>query len=131
VLVIDEYGGVQGLLTIHDILEAIVGDFQFAGKPPEDQRIYRRADGSWLVDGMSPVDEFMEAFQISEMPGFDRGHYETMGGFALSQLGKIPTLGDSFEWGGMQFEIIDMDGLRVDKLLVRRTGNTPLSVENL
>ena len=89
VLVIDEYGGVQGLLTIHDILEAIVGDFPLAGRLLEEQRNYRRADGSWMVDGMSPVDEFMETFQISEMPGFDRGHYETMGGFGLSQLGKI------------------------------------------
>jgi putative hemolysin len=129
VIVIDEYGGVQGLLTIRDILEAIVGDFQVKGRQEVGQ-IFRREDGSWLVDGMLPVDEFMEAFQVSGMPDHNRGYYETIGGFAMSQLGKIPATGDNFEWGGLRFEIMDMDGLRVDKVLVNKTEAIPRSTDN-
>jgi putative hemolysin len=122
VLVIDEYGGLQGLLTIRDILETFVGDIHLrdsSGVP----NIYARADGSWLIDGMLPVDEFKEAFQISSMPEYDRGYYATVGGFILYKLGKIPSTGDVFEWGGLRFEVMDMDGLRVDKILVEKTGS--------
>ena len=129
VIVIDEYGGVQGLLTIRDILEAIVGDLPAQNRAGEGQ-IYRRADQSWLVDGMLPVDEFMEAFQIEEMADYDRGHFETLGGFVMSQMGKIPTTGEIFEWGGYSFEIVDMDGLRVDKVLIKIPGSAPGSAEN-
>jgi len=130
VIVIDEYGGVQGLLTIRDILDAIVGDFPFASQVGE-RPIFRRDDQSWLVDGLLPVDEFMDAFQIQEMPDYDRGHYQTIGGFVMNQLGKIPTTGDSFDWGGYEFEIVDMDGLRVDKILIKKPAQIPGPAENL
>ncbi|MCC7129017.1 MAG: hypothetical protein B6D39_10470 [Anaerolineae bacterium UTCFX2] len=121
-MVIDEYGGLQGLLTIHDILEAFIGEI--ASRDASDElSIFQRTDGSWLVDGLLPVDEFMEALHISEMQDYDRGYYETVGGFAMVELGKIPATGDQFEWGEFHFEIIDMDGFRVDKLLVKKTSD--------
>lgn len=122
VMVIDEYGGLQGLLTIHDILEAFVGEIT-SWEALGDPSIYRRSDGSWLVDGRLQIDEFMEAFQISRMRDYDRGHYETVGGFAMVELGKIPVTGDQFDWGEYHFEIVDMDGFRVDKVLIKKAGN--------
>ncbi len=130
IIVIDEYGGVQGLLTIRDILDAIVSDFPLASQVGE-WPIFRRDDQSWLVDGLLPVDEFMDAFQIQNMPDYNRGHYETIGGFVMNELGKIPTTGDRFEWGGYEFEIVDMDGMRVDKILIKKPAQIPGSAENL
>lgn len=115
-VVIDEYGGVEGLLTLTDILEEIVGELAVAGEP----RVVQRADGSWLVDGSMAVDEFWELLQLPERRDERRGDYNTLGGLALSQLSRIPQSGDSFQVGGLRFEIVDMDGHRVDKLLVSR-----------
>jgi putative hemolysin len=101
---------VQGLVTLADILEEIVGAFE--GEPQATQR----QDGSWLLDGMLPNDEFKELFNLRRLP--DEEEYETLGGFMLLHLGRIPKAADQFEWGGMCFEIMDMDGNRVDKVLV-------------
>jgi putative hemolysin len=120
---------VQGLLTIRDILGSIVGDFPTADQS-EGRQIFRRPDGSWLVDGMLPVDEFVEDLQLADLPDYDRGYFETVGGFVMSQLGKIPDTGDVFEWGGLSFEIVDMDGLRVDKILVKKANASASSMEN-
>jgi putative hemolysin len=109
-LVLDEFGVVQGLITLADILEEIVGPFE--GGPQATQR----QDGSWLLDGMLPNDEFKDLFNIRHLP--DEEEYETLGGFVLLKLGRIPQSADEFEWGGLQFEIMDMDGNRVDKVLV-------------
>lgn len=122
VMVIDEYGGLQGLLTIHDILEAFVGEIA-SRDASGGLSVFRRSDGSWLVDGLLPVDEFMEALHILEMPDYARGYYETVGGFAMVELGRIPSTGDQFEWGEFHFEIVDMDGFRVDKVLVKKTSD--------
>lgn len=134
VLVIDEYGGLQGLLTIRDILEAFIGDIHLRDSSG-DLYIVPRADGTWLVDGMLPVDEFMEALQVTAIPEYERGYYETVGGFVMNQLGKIPSTGDRFDWGDFTFEVVDMDGMRVDKVLVSKTGDAALpissSVDNL
>jgi putative hemolysin len=124
VLVIDEYGGVQGLLTVRDILQSVIGVFQ-ASDLMQEPHILKRSDGSWLVDGATPVDEFMDSFNLSDMPDYERGHYETMGGFILNQMGKIPMTGESFGWSGLRFEIVDMDGLRVDKILIKPTAKAP------
>ena len=129
VMVIDEFGGLQGLLTIRDILESIVGDFPAADQAG-GQQIFRRPDGSWLVDGMLPVDEFVEDLHLTELPDYDRGYFETVGGFVMNQLGRIPATGDVFEWGGLSFEIVDMDGLRVDKILVKKTNAAASSTKN-
>lgn len=120
VLVIDEFGGVTGLLTINDVLEEIVGDIE-TGEPQATQR----QDGSWLLDGMLDVDEFKELFHLGNLPNED--DYETLGGFVMTSLGRIPNAADQFEWEGLRFEVMDMDGRRVDKILVttlakRETG---------
>jgi putative hemolysin len=116
-LVIDEFGGLQGLVTIFDILESIVGDIPDEGELVEPE-IVQREDGSWLVDGRLPVDEFKELFRLSGLPDESRGHYQTLGGFVMSYLGRIPTAADSFDWSGLHFEVMDMDGYRVDKVLI-------------
>jgi putative hemolysin len=108
--VVDEYGVVQGLITLADILEEIVGELE--GEPQATQR----QDGSWLLDGMLSNDDFKELFNLRHLP--DEEEYETLGGFVLLQLGRIPKAADQFEWSGMCFEVMDMDGNRVDKVLV-------------
>jgi putative hemolysin len=123
-LVIDEYGSVQGLITLIDILEAIVGDI-----PSVDdmfEQVVQRDDGTWLVDGMMPIDEFKELFGIQELPDEEQGFYQTVAGFLMMQLGRIPTETDRFAWGDITVEVVDMDGPRVDKVLV-----TPPQAEEL
>ena len=116
-IVVDEYGVIQGLVTLNDILEEIVGDIPSIDALDEPQAV-QREDGSWLVDGMLSVEEFFELFEMQELPREQRGNYHTMGGFVVTQLGRIPTAADHFEWQGMRFEVMDMDGNRVDKVLV-------------
>jgi putative hemolysin len=116
-LVIDEYGGIQGLVTPSDILEAIVGDIPSAGEHREPQAV-QREDGSWLLDGMLSVDEFKELFHLSTLPGEEQGVYQTLAGFVIMQLGRIPAAADHFEWEGLRFEVVDMDANRIDKVLV-------------
>ncbi len=116
-LVVDEYGVIQGLVTLNDILEEIVGDVP-SDDEPEDPQAVQREDGSWLLDGMLAVDEFFEIFELKELPPEQRGSYQTLGGFVITHLGRIPAASDHFEWEGMHFEVVDMDGNRVDKVLV-------------
>jgi putative hemolysin len=118
-LVVDEYGGIEGLLTHHDILEAIAGDIPFDGKP-SDPKAVQRHDGSWLLDGMLSVDEFKEIFHLVDLPGEKRDAYQTLGGFVFTRMGRIPTVSDFFEWNGLRFEVVDMDGKRIDKVLVTK-----------
>ncbi|MFB2920891.1 MULTISPECIES: hemolysin family protein [Aerosakkonema] len=117
VLVVDEYGVIQGLVTVNDILVEIVGDIPSIDQQDEPQAV-QRADGSWLLDGMLPVEDFLELFDIDELPEDRRGNYHTMGGFVITNLGRIPTAADRFEWRNFRFEVMDMDGNRVDKILV-------------
>ena len=116
-LVVDEYGVIQGLVTLNDIMVEIVGDVPSAGNL-EDPQAVQREDGSWLLDGMLPVDEFFEIFEINELPTEHRGSYQTLGGFVITHLGKIPSAADNFDWEHLRFEVMDMDGNRVDKVLV-------------
>jgi putative hemolysin len=116
-LVIDEYGGVEGLVTLDDILSAIVGDTPNAD-PAEDVEAIQREDGTWLLDGMVQIDEFQDLFELQELPDVGEGYYQTVGGLVMAMLGRIPVPGDNFEWAGMRFEVMDMDGRRVDKVLV-------------
>jgi putative hemolysin len=117
VLVFDEFGGLQGLVTANDLLEAIVGELPEAGSKYEPEIVQRR-DGSWLVDGMLAVDEFLEYFQLGELPDEERGLYQTLGGLVMSSLGRVPKSGDAFDWHDLHVEVADMDGLRVDKVLI-------------
>jgi putative hemolysin len=119
-LVIDEYGAVEGLVTTNDILEAIVGDIAPVQSEAGKDAV-QREDGSWLLDGALPVDEFREIFSVERLPGEERGAYHTLAGFILFHLGRIPSEADHFEWHGLRFEIVDMDGRRIDKVLVMAT----------
>lgn len=121
-MVIDEYGSVIGLVTLRDILEAIVGDLPPIENVEEEPMAVKRDDGSWLLDGMLPADEFKEIFHLGRLPEEDSGYYQTIGGFVMMRLGKIPSVSDHFEWGGLRFEVVDMDENRVDKLLVTPLG---------
>ncbi|HEY9294822.1 MAG TPA: hemolysin family protein [Phormidium sp.] len=123
VFVVDEYGVIQGLVTLNDILVEIVGDIPSAYKTDEPLAV-QRDDGSWLIDGMYSVDEFLELFEIEELTSEQRGSYNTMGGLVMANLGRIPTATDKFEWKGFCFEVIDMDGNRVDKILVMPSKNS-------
>jgi putative hemolysin len=116
-MVVDEYGVIQGLVTMHDLFEEIFGDITDSNQEPEEPQIIQREDGSWLLDGMLSIEELLEQFDIPESE-IDRGNYHTLGGFAIMQLGKIPISGEHFEWLSWRFEIVDMDGKRVDKVLV-------------
>ena len=122
VLVVDEYGGIEGLLTHHDILEAIAGEMPF-GKTPVESKAVQRSDGSWLLDGMLTVDEFKEIFHLDSLPGEKRDAYQTLGGFLFTQMGRVPSVPDRFEWNDLCFEIVDMDGKRIDKVLVSTIKN--------
>ena len=120
-LVTDEYGDVQGLVTDSDFLGAIVGEIGAAGAPAPSG-ITRREDGSWLVDGGLPIEDLQDALELGQLPGQDEHEYTTVAGFMLHQLGRIPRAADHFVSNGHRFEVVDMDGRRVDKVLVRRTG---------
>jgi len=120
-LVVDEHGGVEGLVTVNDILEAIVGDLPGMGETVEPL-FKRREDGSYLVSGALPISEFKRLFAIRHLPGEENDWYKTVGGFVMTYLGKIPRTTDKFEWGGLKVEVLDMDRNRVDKLLVTHTG---------
>jgi putative hemolysin len=118
-LVIDEYGGVLGFVTLFDVLETIIGDLSSLDNKGEAE-IVRREDGSYLLDGLLPIDEFKDLFDIDELPEEEKVGFQTVGGFIINQLGSIPTTGQRFQWGELRFEVVDMDQHRVDKVLVTR-----------
>jgi putative hemolysin len=120
-VVSDEFGAVQGLVTLIDVFEAIVGDLPEPGQRNQT-RIKRRDDGSWVVDATLPIAEFKSALGIREsLPNEAEAEYRTAGGFLLTQFGRIPDVGDRFEWGGWRFEVAEMDRRRVDSLIATST----------
>ncbi len=124
VFVVDEYGGIEGLLTHHDILEAIAGDMPL-GKGPVESKAVQRRDGSWLLDGMLAVDEFKGIFNLESLPGERKDAYQTLGGFLFTQMGRVPSTTDLYIWNNLRFEIVDMDGKRIDKVLVTCADESP------
>lgn len=123
-IVIGEYGGMEGLVTIQDILEEIVGDVEETA-PQATQR----DDDSWLVDGRMSVDDFKDLLTLDEIPG-EHDHFMTLGGFVMAQLNDIPKAGDTFDWTNLHFEVVDMDGNRVDKVLVTTIPPAPEAPES-
>jgi putative hemolysin len=119
-LVVDEYGGVEGLVTLNDILEDLVGDVASVDMPGE-QQIFQRPDGSWLIDGKLLIDDLKEVLKLAKLPDEESGSYQTLGGLVMLQVGRVPVTGDAFETDGYRFEVVDMDGKRVDKVLVAKT----------
>ncbi len=118
VFVVDEYGAVQGVITVRDVLEAITGEFS----PPsaDDAWAVRRTDGSWLMDGLIPVPELKDRLELKALPEEDRGRYNTLAGMVMLLLGRLPRTADVVEWEAWRFEVVDLDGKRVDKVLVSR-----------
>jgi putative hemolysin len=118
VFVVDEYGAVQGVITLRDVLEAITGEF--GPESGDDAWAIRREDGSWLMDGLIPVPEIKDRLEIKDLPEEDRGRYNTLAGMIMLLLGRLPRTTDAVEWGDWRFEVVDLDGKRVDKVLVSR-----------
>jgi putative hemolysin len=116
-LVVDEYGEVEGIVTVEDVLEAVVGDMP-ERRLGEEPAIVEREDGSLLMDGMLAIDEVRLALGLDRLP--DEGSYHTLAGFILAQLGRVPNEGEAVAYEGWRFEVVDMDGRRIDKVLVRR-----------
>lgn len=117
-LVPDEFGTVQGLVTLVDVFEEIVGDIPAFDQPPQ-ARVVRREDGSWLVDASLELAELKQLIGVQHLPGEDQHEYETLSGFVLHQLQRIPREGDHFDWSGFRFEVADVDRHRLDKLLIQ------------
>ncbi|MDD5571083.1 MAG: hemolysin family protein [Bacteroidales bacterium] len=114
-VVVDEYGAIEGVVTINDILDALVGDITGTDEP----EVVRRSDGSWLIDGRMAFFEFIHEFEI-ENYDYSKIYFHSMGGFVVNQLKAIPKTTDKFDWHGYRFEILDMDGNRVDKILLTK-----------
>ena len=119
-LVVDEYGAVLGIVTMQDLIEAITGQFTLAGQKLEWG--VRREDGSWLLEGTTPVPELKDLLQIKQLPEEDRDRYSTLGGMFLLLRGAVPKEGDSVSWAGWIFEVVDMDGNAIDKILARQVN---------
>ncbi|WP_426285445.1 hemolysin family protein [Luteibacter sp. E-22] len=122
-LAVDEYGDIEGLVTLNDLLTAVVG----ATAPAADDAgqagpIVRRDDGSWLVDGSLPADDLRELLQLDRLPNEEEHDFRTVAGMLTTQFGHIPQAGESFTWQGNRFEVVDMDGARIDKVLVSTVG---------
>ncbi len=116
-LIVDEYGDFDGIATLQDILEALVGDIAEPGEPV-DQTAVKRDDGSWLVDGLMPVDDFKDTVGIRHLPEEESGDFHTLGGFLMAQIKRVPSVADHVEVDGWRFEVVDMDGHRVDRVLI-------------
>jgi putative hemolysin len=127
-IVIDEYGGVEGLVTSGDILASLIGDIPERHDADLSGAV-EREDGSWLIDGMYSIEEFQELFTVLTLPASNEGYYQTVGGFVMASLGQVPTPGDHFIWSGLRLEVMDMDGRRVDKVLVTRMPESMLTIE--
>ncbi len=118
-LITDEYGSVQGIITLHDILEAIVGDVRSLGESEEEQ-ITVLENGSWLIDGDTPVNKLKYVLSVDSFPGEEQGYYLTIAGLIMYILQRIPKTGDHMEFNGLRYEVVDMDGIRIDKVMVTK-----------
>jgi putative hemolysin len=118
-MVVDEHGAIEGLVTMNDVLEAIVGGLPSPGGQIESYAV-QRDDGSWLLDGRMSISDFRELFSLDRLPREEDGGYHTLAGFIITYLGRLPSASDHFVWDGLRIEIVDMDRRRVDKVLVSR-----------
>lgn len=123
-LITDEYGSIQGVITLHDILEAIVGEIRYLGEPVEAQ-VSVREDGSWLIDGDTPIEKLKDVLSVDSFPGEELGYYRTIAGLIIFILQRIPETGDHIIIGKLRYEVVDMDGNRIDKVLVTPFSPAP------
>jgi len=119
--VVDEYGEVLGVVTLQDLVEAITGEFK--GDIEGEEWAIERADGSWLLDGLIPIPELKDRIGLRQVPEEDKERYHTLSGMLLLLLGRLPQTTDSVAWDGWKFEIVDMDGKRIDKVLASRISD--------
>lgn len=119
-LVVDEYGEIQGLVTVSDLMGAVVGRIQAFENGNDDALVVQREDGSLLVDGSLPIDELREVLGGAELPPAEEGDYHTLAGMCIYYFGRIPHAGEHFDWAGWRIEVVDLDGARIDKLLLRK-----------
>ena len=115
--VVNEFGQTEGIVTLDDLLQTMVGDMMPLADDPNEALAVRRADGSWLLDGLIPVDEMKGKLAIPDIPAEDFGNFHTLGGFVLTALGRIPKKGEFFEYAGWRFEVVDVDHNRIDEVL--------------
>lgn len=122
-VIMDEYGTVAGIITLHDLMEAIVGDLSTVDQPDEEPAIIQREDGSWFIDGKLPVEELRTLLDLNILPGEEEGYFRTAAGFIMSELGRVPATGDLIIFNNFRFEVADMDDRRIDKILVSRINS--------
>jgi putative hemolysin len=119
-LVVDEYGDIQGMVAVNDLLGAVLGRAQATESIDDEPLVVERDDGSWLVDGRLSTEELREMLSLHELPGEDDNDFTTAAGMVIAHYGRIPHAGEHFDWRGWRIEVVDLDGARVDKLLIAR-----------
>jgi putative hemolysin len=119
-LVVDEYGDIQGMVAVNDLLGAVLGRVQASEASEEEAMVVSRNDGSLLVDGRLPTEELRELLGVNSLPGEDEHDYHTVAGMVIARFGRIPHVGELFEWAGWRIEVVDLDGARIDKLLIAK-----------
>ncbi|MFC5743655.1 hemolysin family protein [Dyella tabacisoli] len=130
-LVVDEYGDIEGLVTLNDLLAAVVSAAQLGHGNEADSPIVERADGSWLVDGLLSTDDLRELLHVDHLPGEQEHEYRTAAGMVMAALGHIPQTGEVFVWQDIRFEVVDLDGARIDKLLITPSSGSDLADDEL
>lgn len=129
-LVVSEFGLTEGIVTLDDLMYSLVGDMMPLADDTGDALAVRRPDGSWLLDGLLPIDEMKDRLEIRHVPQESLGNYHTVGGFVLASLGRIPRKAERFSWADWEFEVVDVDRNRVDQVLATRVAATEASGGN-
>lgn len=124
-LVVDEYGDIQGMVALNDLLGAVLGRAQATESAEDEPLVVERDDGSWLVDGRLSSEDLREMLSLDELPGEDENDYTTAAGMVIARYGRIPHAGEHFDWRGWRIEVVDLDGARIDKLLIARALAAP------
>jgi len=128
-LVVSEFGLTEGIVTLDDLMYSLVGDMMPLADDAEDALAVRRADGSWLLDGLLPIDEMKDRLEIRHVPQESLGNYHTVGGFVLASLGRIPRKAERFTWADWEFEVVDVDRNRVDQVLATQVAESATTPE--
>ena len=121
-IVLNEYGGTEGMVTLEDVVEEIVGEMRDEHRRHEEQKIVQRDEDSWLIDGTVSIADMIERLELKGDEALENRGFSTMAGLILDRLGHIPSIGDKAEWDGLTLEVVDMDGQRIDRVLVTRTA---------
>lgn len=118
-IVLNEYGGTEGMVTLEDVMEEIVGEIRDVHQRSDDQEFVQRDDGSWLIDGGATITDLVEKLDLAEDEALENRDFHTLGGLVLDRLGRIPSIGDWVDWNGLTLEVVDMDGKRIDRVMVK------------